>query len=198
MDSQCSNERLNRLSNQRAVYEQSLATQRDYERQKLMTLEEQVYQQQFGQLSAPPPVPVETQSNYMAPPPSITYNVNQPIGYVPPESYAPPIPTKVEPPPYQPLAPPQNMYQPPPALYQPEPIAPPTLTSLASEPHVVPPPQQQYVAPPQYMTPPNAPPYQYTQQPYTLPTTVDIPLHQSNETHEAQRVPSLPPLISFD
>ena len=74
-------ERLSRLNNQRFEYERNLYSQREQERQKLMTLEESVFQQQFGQVSQGP-----TTAPYVAPP--MTYNGPTP-SMIPPHTDPP-------------------------------------------------------------------------------------------------------------
>lgn len=193
-------ERLNRLVNQRAEYEKTLANQREVERMKLITLEEQVYQQQFGKPETGP-VAMET-APYMAPPPML-YNAPPPESFA--TSYAGPLPAKVDPPPYHQTVPfpsptqmahpptqmvhPPTQMAPPPTLYQPP--------TLFQPPELVPPTQpayNQYV--PQYVAPPSLAP-----QPYTMPSTTEMPLYDALPPQGPsllQRVPSVPPLISFD
>uniref|UniRef100_A0A1X7T1J8 Hepatocyte growth factor-regulated tyrosine kinase substrate helical domain-containing protein n=2 Tax=Amphimedon queenslandica TaxID=400682 RepID=A0A1X7T1J8_AMPQE len=203
-------ERLNRLSNQRAEYEKTLAIQRENERLKLITLEEQVYKQQFGGVGggtvgmetapygAPPPSLYNAPPPSMAPPPPV-----EPYG-APGTSYAGPLPPKVDPPTYQPISgyqqlpvsayshppptqpgPPPTHYQPP-TLYQPPDLGPP-------------PPNYSYSSP--YGAPPSMAPSTLAAPPYGPSSSTEVPLFQPNEgfpPSEIQRVPSVPPLISFD
>ena len=104
---------------------------------------------------------------------------------------ADPLPLKIEPPPYQ--SQPPSLYQP--SLYQPTSVDPPAATAqLTLGPiHDYIPPQSYYSAPPPLV-----------QQPYTMLSSTDMPLYQSNGApppaphSEFNQLPSEPPLISFD
>ena len=227
-------ERLNRLSTQRAEYEKTLAMQRENERLKLISIEEQVYKQQFGGLSggavgmetgpygAPPP------PHYGAPPTSMAPPPPPPLESYGGGNYAGPLPTKVDPstyqtsyqpshpqtgyvhpPPTQPVSlptqpvslptqpvPPPTHYQAP-TLYQPSEMAPPPPPNYAYSSQYVAPPSM----PPPSMAPPSMAPPTLAAPPYVPSSSTEMPLYGSNEAPpppELQRVPSVPPLISFD
>ena len=207
-------ERLGRLSNQREEYERSLATQREAQRNQLIVQEQQIFDQQFGNTSSTETAPYTMSQG---PPYTAGYSSqSQPLVH-----QETPLPTKVDPPPYQ--APP-SLYQP--SLYNPQP----TIDNMeyhhtSTLPSGPPPPlvpsgppidvpvntyhpshEQQYV-PPQSFTGSNLSSSSQTQPQFTgIPSYQPVPnqlpmmtgLPAVPPTTLLQRPPSEPPLISFD